>query len=135
MSAQKTYFFDLRSESILRSAGDLAHELVEFALAENTVPLTFKLERWELVDHGLTHLPSRTVGGSGHCGSSLAHGDRGGRGDIESAWNWQLRIVQLFAFPAAWSMEIALSGLHRSVRTLSVLIRVGSLCSTHGCLM
>lgn len=68
-----TYFFHLRRQCLLRAARDLPYELVELALAKNTIAFTLKLKWRGTWNDWLAHWAGRAVRRSAHCGTSLTH--------------------------------------------------------------
>jgi uncharacterized protein YbjT (DUF2867 family) len=96
-----TYLFDLRGQRLFRTTCDLAHELVELALAEHTIAFTLELEWGRARDDRLAHRARRTIGRPTHSWPSAAHVHRRRCCDVEVAWNRHLGVIKLFAFPVA----------------------------------
>ena len=127
---ESTYLFNLRRQRLLRSTGDLADKLVEFALAEDTVALALELERRRPGNDRLSHRTRRAVGRPTHSWPSLAHVHWRGRCDVEMAGNWHLGVVKLLALAVA---KVALSLLERCASALRVGIR--AVRGADGCLV
>lgn len=88
-----SYLFNLRRERLFRSASDLPHKLIQLPLAQHAIALAFELERRRARDDRLTHGSRRTVSGTAHSGSCLAHVNSLWGIDSEMARNRHFRVV------------------------------------------